>query len=176
LSGGQFRVLQGSEREDVSPMAGSYHDLAEAVLNITTAPVRYLDRSFKFSKMPEPVKMEGLWYQPIQRTWLPEQAELTLAAGRRAATEQKTMKPGEPRWPLVVFYQNEQNDFVEIIWFADVAKQRFLAVRGYDYEQVANKGVLVPTKIELFRTDARAVFKQRLAKLSLSLRQAQGRL
>jgi hypothetical protein len=54
-----------------------------------------------------------------------------------------------------------------MIWFADLDKQKFLAVRGYDYEEVEKGGILAPTKIEIFTTDARAVLGRRLATIDL---------
>lgn len=61
-----------------------------------------------------------------------------------------------------VCYQNRDSSLVDMIWlFAGGG----LAVRGYDYSEVEKGGVLVPTKIEIFRTDTSGVLKDRLAKI-----------
>jgi len=67
LSGGRFSVLEGPKRFYALPALVQNRYFAEAILDMTTAPVRFLDRSFGFTKGPKPVKMEGLWYYPIER-------------------------------------------------------------------------------------------------------------
>jgi len=52
-----------------------------------------------------------------------------------------------------------------MIWFADVSREKFLIVRGYDYRGVEKTQILVPIKIEIFRTDARGVLQERLVKI-----------
>jgi hypothetical protein len=43
-----------------------------------------------------------------------------------------------------------------------------LAVRAYDYRKVEKKQVLVPTKIEIFRIDAKGVLQERLVKIDFN--------
>ncbi len=132
---------------------------AELILDITTAPVRFLDKSVVFTKGPKPVKKEGLWYYPIERS------DLELY---------EIMKDG----PKVIFYQNRSTFLVDMLWFAgvdspviaseaqpSVAIPISLAVRGYDYRELEKGGVRVPTKIEIFRTDAVGVLRERLVKI-----------
>lgn len=157
LSNGRFSVLDGRERADFSPIRGFYRDYAEAILTVTIAPVRFLDDSARFIKAPEPVKIEGLWYYPIVRIHLPEQA--ASAAGKREEVE--------PYWSRVIFYQNRDSSLVDMLSFAEFDRNKFMAVRGYDYSEIEKGGVLVPTKIEIFTTDARSVFKKRVAKIDL---------
>jgi predicted small secreted protein len=158
LSNGRFSLLEGRERADVSPIAGSYRDYAEAILAATTAPVRLLDNSVRFIKAPEPVKMEGLWYYPIE--WVRPVEQLRAPSDERRTTS----KAGtQPYWSRVIFYQNRNSSLVDMLSFAELDKQKFMAVRGYDYREVEEGGVLVPTKIEIFTTDARSIFKKRVA-------------
>jgi len=157
LSSGQFSVPEGDERFDVARAAVSYRDYAEAALTAITAPVRFLDKSVGFTKVPTPVRMEGLWYYPIERTYQVEQAA--------SSSELKSIPPMDLYWSKVVFFQNKDSSLVDMIWFAKVDLMQFLAVRGYDYKQVEKDGVLVPTKIEIFRSDARAALKERLVKI-----------
>lgn len=141
LSAEGFRILQGGR-------AGTYdsgyemQSVLRAVLDITTAPVRLLD-SAGLVKGPEPVKVEGLWHHSIER------------AGSDV----------EPRLPEAVFYQDVDSGLVDMIWFADAAGQKSLAVRGYDHRKAGKQQVLVPAKIEVFRTDARGLLQQRLVKI-----------
>ena len=62
LSRASFSVLEGAGRVDALPIAVCDRYFAEAILDMVTAPVRFLDESVEFSKGPKPVKKEGLWY------------------------------------------------------------------------------------------------------------------
>ena len=148
LSGGLFSVLEGAEQVDDLPVAIENFHFAEAILDITTAPVRFLDKSFAFNKGPKPVKIEGQWYYQIEREKIPVGDFGDL-----------------PYWPRVVFYQNTGTSRVDMLWFVDTGEKKFLAVRGYDYKEVEKGSILVPTKIEIFRTDADGVLQERLVKI-----------
>ena len=126
-----------------------------AVRDITTAPVRFLDKSADFSKRQEPVKMQGLWYYPIHCS--------RVTAGERRET---------------VFYQSRDTSLIDIIRFTSpghsviaseaqpsVAIPISLMVRGYDYRKVKKAGLLLPTKIEIFSTNPAGVIQHRLLKI-----------
>lgn len=141
LSAEGLRILQAGGRGLYDP-GYEMQSVLRAVLDMTTAPVRLLD-SVGLVKAPEPVKVEGLWHNSIER------------AGSEV----------EPRLPEAVFYQDIDSGLVDMIWFADAAGQKSLAVRGYDYRKAGKQQVLVPAKIEVFRTDARGLLQQRLVKI-----------
>lgn len=190
LSNGQFSVLQGDEsrpskgrdeQADISPMVDFGRDFAEVILGITTAPVRLLDKSTRFLKKSRPVRVEGRWYYPIERgpqtpffafgepqQTYPVESRPLEGRDEQAADVDKKQKAVEPRqiyWSKIVFFQNRDSSLVDIIWFADVDNEKFLAVRGYDYDDIVEKGVLIPAKIEIFRSDTRTIFKERLAEI-----------
>jgi hypothetical protein len=54
-----------------------------------------------------------------------------------------------------------------MIWLANPAAGKFVVVRGYDYAPIVKDGVLVPTKIEVFQSDAEGAQGQRLALIDL---------
>ncbi len=141
LTGRQFCVIEGQNTPDVSGRRVSVRELADAVLLITTAPVRLLDASAVHSRDDEAIKMEGNWYYPISRSPL-------------------TAEAPKPYWSSIVLYQNRANDVIDTIHLT--TNGRMLAVRGYDYMKTRRGGVAVPTKIEIFETDANGVLKQRL--------------
>jgi len=116
-----------------------------AVRYIMTAPVRFLDKSVKFVK-DAPVRMEGLWYYPIRCSNLSSQTT-----------------GDEPR--KVVFYQNRDTTFIDIIRFINPAGMKYLMVRGYDYRIVKEAGLLLPTRIEIFKTNLIGVIQYRLLKI-----------
>ena len=210
LSDGQFRLLPGDDPSaalrDVSAMPVSSRDYAEAILKITTAPVQFLQAGGVFVRGPTPIKMEGLWYDPIEsrssRDSLQEEGPQAQSHDRAAASQSRDRQGAavKPYWSKVVYYQNRDSSLVDLLWLADEqgeasglrkgdsspstslrakglaeftlspakgSEGKFLAVRGYDYKDVQKNGVLLPTKIEIFRTDARAVSRERLVKIDL---------
>lgn len=146
LKGGRCRYIGNAFPTE---LCGKQY-FTELMLDITTAPVRLLDRSVGFIKQPQPVKLEGLWYYPIKRT---------VPADRLGGLEQY--------WSKAVFYQRTETSLIDMIWFSDIEKGKFLVARGYDYSEIEKGGVLVPTKIEVFRTGAQGVLKERLVKIDI---------
>lgn len=143
LSKGRFRVLEKAKHLDVLPPMAVNRCFAEAILCITTAPVRFLDRPVEFIWSSEPAKIEGRLYYSIER--------IGIDKGRM--------------WPRAVFYQDRDSSLVDMIWFADVGKEKFLAVRGYNYMEVQKGGILVPTKIDMFSTSASGALGRRLVEI-----------
>ncbi|MHC4148451.1 MAG: hypothetical protein ACYSR5_03095 [Planctomycetota bacterium] len=139
LSAGDFSELKGDEW-GVLERRYKIRDVLQAVLDITTAPVRFLDRSVEFDRASEPVKKEGRWYYRIERI-------ISDADGRLSKS---------------VFYQDTGSALVEMVWFAG---ERSLVVRGHDYRQIGAKAVLLPAKIEIYEADAKGVLQQRLVKM-----------
>ena len=140
LSPEGFSILKGGNKVDALPVKVCQRYFAEAILNITTAPVRFLDKDVGFTKNAA-VKKEGLWYYPINRT-----GPNTVSAP-------------------AVFYQNANSFLVDMIWFADFDRESFFAVRGYNYREVEKRGVWLPSRIELFKSDAHDRLQQRLVKI-----------
>lgn len=142
LTEGDFSVSKSPRVSDSLPAGLSERAFAEGVLYITTAPVRFLDKSVNFIEESKAVKKEGLWYFPIERV----------------------ESEASPYWSKVVFYQNMDNSLVDTIWFSN-AEGLFLSVRGYDYYEGGQGGVLVPTKVEISRTDGVGVVQERLVQI-----------
>jgi len=112
--------------------------MAVAILQITAVPAVFLQRPGDFSQQGDPVRMEGLWYRPI---------ESAGAAGPRA-----------------VFYQ-ASGGRVDQIRKVFPGGNGAVRVRGYDYTLVTGKGILVPATIEVFSTERRGRSETRLAKI-----------
>lgn len=143
LSGEDFRAVEGDEQFYPLPTPINARDFAEAVLYITTAPIRFLDSKAEFEETLVPIRMEGLWYYPIERV----------------------VSNLKPYWSQVVLYQSKDTSFVDMLWFADIDGDRYLSVRGYDYSKVEKRAVLVPAEIEIFKTNSKGVLQQRLVKI-----------
>lgn len=146
FAGSDFKLLDKGQWRDAFPTAIREHDFLEAVLDIMIAPMRLLDERALSTRVYNPVKKEGLWYYPIER-------------------ESPDRMRVRQYWSKVVFYQNRDSSLVDMIWFASADREMFFAVRGYDYRETEKDGVLVPSKVEIFRTDARGLLKERLVKV-----------
>ena len=146
LSNGKFDALQGGNRIDELPRGVSSQDLAEAVLTIVTAPARLLDKSAEFAGKGSPVKVQGQWHQPIERT--PKSGLLT-----------------GPSLKLAVFYQNRDSSLIDMLQFSSAETGGTLTVRGYDYDRIEKGGPVVPARIEIFTTDTQSNAQDRLIKI-----------
>jgi len=158
LSNGQFNVLRGAGQIDALPKAVPSRCFAEVILNIITAPARFLDSSVEFTKQSTPVKMQGKWYYPIDT----QGKDLTVSISD------------------AVFYQDRDSSLVDMIRLVCLSQGLLTEstgaarempiqyVRGYDYEVVEKAGPRIPTRIEIFETDARDRSQKRLVKIDLS--------
>ena len=145
-SRGRFEVLQGSDQIDELSATVPSRCLAEAILNILTAPARFLDVSAECSRQDSPVKIDGQWYQPIDR-----QTKSGILSYERMAK--------------AVFYQNRENSLIDLIHCACTETGKSLAVRAYDYDEIERGGPLVPTKIEVFTSNKQGASQARLVKI-----------
>lgn len=157
---GQYRRMDREGKADVSPLNACYPDYVGAVLEITTTPVRMLDGNVTLLRKPMPVMISGAWYYPIEAQFKPTEI-VAKGLGRDKVTVI------EPYWTQGIYFQNQNGSHVDIIWLGNPAAARFLLVRGYNYAPIAADGVQVPTKIEIFQSDADAVQGQRLALVDL---------
>ncbi len=133
-------VIEGTRQGDFLPIGLGAEDFAKAILDITTTPVRLLESKAGFTRGPNPVKVEGRWYYPIGPSGLDNRTN-------------------------IIFYQNRDSSLVDMLRFASVDGGTFLAVRGYYYHEIEKGSVSVPTKVEIFKTDAAGFFQQRLVKI-----------
>ena len=159
LVDGQYRLV-GDSKADVSPLRVHYQDYVEAVFQIATAPVRMLDSNVTLLRKPIPVMISGAWYYPIEAKY-----EARKIVSKRIGRDKITVV--EPYWTQGIYFQDQNGSLVDIICLGNPAAQRFILVRGYDYARIVKDGVLVPTKIEIFQSDAEAVQGQRLALIDL---------
>lgn len=153
----RFEMVEGDASLNVSPLVGMYRSYATAMLQILTTPARLLDRGIRLSRQPIPVQIRGQHYDLIDVQFAAHQ----LAVEERAAT------PGvaERYWTSGTYFQDRQNARIDMIWLANPARRDFLIVRGYDYAM--RGGVLVPARVEVFRSDAERRIGRRFAQIDL---------
>jgi len=153
-------TLSGDPSLDVWPLNGSYHEYADGVMQIVTVPARVMDSNVTLDRRPLPVQIAGQWRQPVEAAFGPWEA----GSGQKG---DKRVTVCEPYWTQGIYFQNHDSSIVDMIWLGNPGEQRYLLVRGYDYARIAGDGVLIPSKIEIFRSDAQAHFGPRLAQIDL---------
>ena len=141
FSNGQCDVLLSPGQNVKLPTDLDCPCLAQAILAITTAPVRFLEPSAQFDKQETPVKIQGKWYHPIHQTG---------TGGRSGGT---------------VFYQDRDRLLVDMVRITCSNPDRTLTIRGYDYRKIEKEGPLGPTRIEIFSTGVGGAIQKRLAKI-----------
>ena len=144
---GRYHASRADPNADVSPLRGWSRDYADAVLQIATAPVRMLEDSILLGRRPAAMQIAGRWYLPIDAKY----------------KEQTT----EPYWTQGIYFQSVEGSLVDMVWLGNPLTHKFIIARGYDYAPSTDAGVLVPTKIEVFRSDPEANIGSRLALVDL---------
>jgi len=157
---GEYAVKEGGPQWDVSPLGESYRDYAEALLQIVTTPARVLTPGLVLARRPVAVKIQGQSYDPIEARFPVQKVVLTEKGDEEVVAV-------EPYWTNAVYFQNHQSKRIDSIWLGNLAKQRFLMVRGYDYAVAGDGGVLTPGKIEVFRTDPEENVGRRLIQVDV---------
>jgi hypothetical protein len=140
----------------------SERNFAEGVLELMTAPARLLDTQAVFSKGPQAVRIDGLWYDPVERIYPPGRTTASPVPQGKAVFYQNRPAP-------LLLSQESSGAMVDIIRYSDASAGRFFTVRGYDYKKIKNGGVSVPRKIDIFRTDAGGVLQQLLATIDYKM-------
>jgi len=156
LVNGQHRQLEGDWALAVSPLRDAYRQYTEAVLQITTAPVRMVDRHVSISRRPTPVQIGGQGYDPLEARFQPRQV-VSTEKGR------ETTVAIEPYWTQGTYFQNQDRLITDVIWLGNPIARDYILVRGYDYVPMGPGGVLAPTKIEVFESGPDAQMGRRLA-------------
>jgi hypothetical protein len=152
LSKGKFDVLQESGQSDALPVVIGSNHFAEMILSIITIPARLFDESAEFSKETTGLKIQGQWYYPISRLSRPVVGDEL---------------DSEPAYVLSkgIFYQDRDGSLIDMLVFDFKSGDSNFAVRGYDYTEVEKNGVRVPSRIEIFKADARGNLQERLVKI-----------
>ena len=143
LSPAGLTVIEGTKQADFLPAGLGVEDFAKAIIDITTTPLRLIERKTGLIKSAEPVKIEGQWYYPI---------------GHPISD-----KPDSKE--RLVYYQNRDNFLIDMLLLIGADTGACLAVRGYNYQAVEKGGILVPAKIEIFLSDNAGIMQKRLVKI-----------
>ena len=149
LSQGQFHILEDNEQIRNSIVSNSNSCFAEAILNIYTIPARLLDNSYDFTRGNAPISVHGKLYYPVTRQ--------NRNVGGNSFDESNA-----------VFYQDTNNYVVDMIWFVCQNGDSFILVQGYDYTEVQNRDIYIPSRIEIFGTDAQGMSQNKLIRIGIN--------
>jgi len=153
---GRYEILEGDAPLDISPLGGSFQAYTSAVLQIVTAPVRLLEESTELYREPTPVRINGQWYQRITARFGPREAR-----GGQGATLV------DPYWTDGLYFLNRGAGLIDMVWLGNATTKEYVLVRGYDYGDGEDGALRVPSKVEIFRSDADGVAGERLAQLDV---------
>lgn len=145
LSRGKFSILKTAEKNWTLPVEMEAETFARAVLDIMTAPVRFLDKSAVYTEIQRFTKIEGQIYWPVIRTVKTEEGDFSEGG--------------------VIFCQNKQSSIVDVLWYSSEGTDSLLTVRGYNYTQIKEGGIVLPRRVEIFRASSDGVLQKRLAKI-----------
>lgn len=149
LSGGKFNALQGVNQIEGFKNQISSACFEECILGLVTAPVRFLDKSFVFSRDTNAVNLQGRWCYPITR---------------EPAEESKSKTPASN----MILYQNRSGMLVEMLLLTCGDNDVSYLVCGYDYEEVKNTGVSAPTRIEIYLAGKSGITQKQLFRIDVS--------
>jgi len=145
---GSFQVLQGpSQLRHITEVVES-PCFAEAVATFLAAPAVLLDPQQQLSRLGRAIRLHGKWFDPIRRD-VPPQPD-----------QKPTVSPA-------VFYQSRDSALIQIVWLSCNQPRKFLAIHGFNYQQLENPPIMLPRKLELLQTDGKGTSRRRLAIIEL---------
>ncbi|MHC4293577.1 MAG: hypothetical protein ACYSTX_04715 [Planctomycetota bacterium] len=164
----QFKVLEGSVSKKGLPQGLCERELAEAILEAIAGSVSFLDKNMMFTRMDKPVKKVGSWYYAIERV---EPGRLN----QEDIKEGEAIEPVVYYWSKVIYYQRTDSLLVDILNFASFDRQEYIGVRCYNYKGTVMRdtdsfertGVFIPRKVEIFRTDSKGIFQEKIAGIDI---------
>ena len=139
---GRFKSLEGCNWSSCLPADLDPNSFAKALLDITTVPARFFDSLSVFSNETRPTRLEGQIYFAI--------SQICLQAGSEVRG---------------FFYQNRDSALMDITAFSSVNSDESIAVRGYNYGKADNFGIILPNKIEIFKSGIDGIFQKRIVKM-----------
>ncbi len=144
---GQFKSLEGCSWNDCLPVDLDPNSFAKALLDITTAPARFFDSLSAFSNETRATRLEGQIYIAI--------SQICIQTGSEVRG---------------FFYQNNDSSIIDMTAFSPVNADVSIAARGYNYSRTGASGILLPYKIEIFKSGINSIFEKRIVKIEYKSR------
>ena len=148
FSQGKFRVLSGASQIE---NFGSQIDngcFLESILDLVTAPARFLDRSAEYSRQTDAVNIHGQWCYPITRT--------------ANARDEKSAPSGK-----ITYYQNRDSSLVDMMLLTCTNNTSYL-VSGYNYEPIIDGEISVPSRIEIYTASSEGIAQRQIFRIDIS--------
>ncbi|MBN1975272.1 MAG: hypothetical protein JW787_16635 [Sedimentisphaerales bacterium] len=149
LSKGKFDILEGTGQLRNFNNQIDSGCFAEAILNLVTAPTKFLDKSMVYTRDTTDVNIQGRWCYPI--TMNPAGGSVSSASVNNT-----------------VFYQNRAGSLVDMILMTCGGDNASFLVCGYDYKKVKGKDVSVPNRIEIHLAGKDNISQRQLFRIDVS--------
>ncbi len=149
LSQGKFEVLKGPEKIENFKNQIDNSCFAESILNLVTAPARFLDKSAKYSRDANSVNIQGRWCYPITRTKAADSKSVVLANKN-------------------IFYQNKETSLVDMLLLSCKSNNSYYLVCGYDYTPIEEGEISVPNRIEIYTSSSDAIAQRQIFRIDIS--------
>jgi hypothetical protein len=149
LSQGKFDILQGVEELNSFNNQMKSSCYAEAIFNLVTAPVRFMDKSFVFTRDTTEQNIQGKWCYPVTREPVPNSRKKDSGNS-------------------VVFYQNKTNSMMDMVLLKGIDDDSCFLVCGYDYMEIKDAGISIPKRIEIHLADKQGLARRQLFRIDVS--------
>lgn len=149
LSQGKLDILQGVEELNSFNNQMKSSCYAEAIFNLVTAPVRFMDKSFVFTRDTTEQNIQGRWCYPVTREPVPNSRKNDSGSS-------------------VVFYQNKTDSMMDMVLLKCAGEDTCFLVCGYDYIKARDAEILIPKRIEIHMADQQGLARRQLFRIDVS--------
>lgn len=148
FSQGEFSVLQGTGQPGNFKNQIHSSCFSEAILNLVTAPVRFMDKSFVYTRDTAEINLQGRWCYPVTREQAPD--SISNASVNN-----------------VVYYQNKADSLIDMVLLTCASDNASFLVCGYDYNEIKEVGISIPNRIEIHLADKDGVAERQLFRIDV---------
>ena len=145
LLDGQFDVLEGSDKINESIDRIEKGLLSRAILNLVTAPARFLDNSFVYTRGNSAIDIKGRMFYPIDRS----------------------VKDNKQTAVKTVLYQNKDSSLIDMILLSVEKDDVSYLICGYDYKEINDSDISIPYRIEIFNSDSNGISQNLLIEIDV---------
>ena len=149
LTRGKFEVLEGKEQIANFKNQIDSGSFASVILDLMTAPVRLLDKSFLYTRDSTEINIQGQLCYPI-----------TMSSRENSEMPQSVYN--------IIYYQNKLSSLIDIILLSSRSDNKSFLVFGYDYEEIINAGISIPNSIEIHLAGRDGTSQRLLLKIDVS--------
>ncbi len=149
LSQGKFKVQKGIGQIEGFKNQISSECFEECILGLVIAPVRFLDKSVVYTRETTAINLQGRWCYPIT---------VEEAKGSKSKASSNSM----------TLYQNRSGMMTDMLLLTCGSDNTSYLVCGYDYKEIKNGSVSIPTRIEIHLAGKDGISQRQLFRIDIS--------